>query len=114
MFELLIAILLGIVEGVGELGSGETLWLECNARELGGVSFTKGCYIGQENTARMHHRARRGRPAQRRRRHGRLKGPPACRQKGSVMQVTDANRLRRFNRSSCCHGGTAFFTGAFA
>lgn len=49
---------LGITEGVAELGSGETLWLECNARELGGVSFTKGCYIGQENTARMHHRSK--------------------------------------------------------
>ena len=32
------------------------LWLEANAVELGGVSFTKGCYVGQENTARMHHR----------------------------------------------------------
>jgi hypothetical protein len=49
---------LGVTEGVGELGAGETLWLECNARELGGVSFAKGCYVGQENTARMHHRAR--------------------------------------------------------
>ena len=47
---------LGVVEGVGELGNGETLWLECNARELNGVSFAKGCYIGQENTARMHQR----------------------------------------------------------
>lgn len=47
---------LGVAEGVAELGSGETLWLECNARELGGVSFDKGCYVGQENTARMHHR----------------------------------------------------------
>ncbi len=49
---------LGVTEGVGELGAGETLWLECNSRELNGVSFTKGCYIGQENTARMHHRAK--------------------------------------------------------
>ena len=49
---------LGVTEGVGELGSGETLWLEANARELNGVSFTKGCYVGQENTARMHHRAK--------------------------------------------------------
>lgn len=49
---------LGVTEGVAELGSGETLWLECNARELGGVSFTKGCYVGQENTARMHHRSK--------------------------------------------------------
>lgn len=49
---------LGVTEGVAELGDGETLWLECNARELNGVSFTKGCYVGQENTARMHHRAK--------------------------------------------------------
>ena len=49
---------LGVTEGVAEFGSGETLWLECNARELNGVSFAKGCYVGQENTARMHHRAK--------------------------------------------------------
>lgn len=47
---------LGVVEGQSELGSDKSLWLECNAREQNGVSFTKGCYIGQENTARMHHR----------------------------------------------------------
>lgn len=47
---------LGVAEGVAELGAGETLWLEANARELHGVSFVKGCYVGQENTARMHHR----------------------------------------------------------
>ena len=47
---------LGVTEGAGELT--DTLWLECNARELNGVSFTKGCYVGQENTARMHHRAK--------------------------------------------------------
>jgi folate-binding protein YgfZ len=49
---------LGVTEGTGELGDSETLWLEANARELNGVSFTKGCYVGQENTARMHHRAK--------------------------------------------------------
>jgi folate-binding protein YgfZ len=49
---------LGVTEGLAELGSDKTLWLEANARELGGVSFTKGCYVGQENTARMHHRAK--------------------------------------------------------
>jgi folate-binding protein YgfZ len=49
---------LGVAEGLAELGSDKTLWLEANARELGGVSFTKGCYVGQENTARMHHRAK--------------------------------------------------------
>jgi len=32
------------------------LWLECNAAELNGVSFGKGCFVGQENTARMNWR----------------------------------------------------------
>jgi folate-binding protein YgfZ len=49
---------LGVTEGIEELGSDKTLWLETNARELNGVSFTKGCYVGQENTARMHHRSK--------------------------------------------------------
>ncbi len=49
---------LGVAEGRSELGSDKTLWLECNAAELGGVSFAKGCYVGQENTARMHHRSK--------------------------------------------------------
>ncbi|MGV3731648.1 MAG: YgfZ/GcvT domain-containing protein [Sphingopyxis sp.] len=47
---------LGVTEGRGELGEGTTLWLECNATELNGVSFAKGCYVGQENTARMNWR----------------------------------------------------------
>ncbi len=47
---------LGVIEGRTELGDGTTLWLECNAAELNGVSFTKGCYVGQENTARMNWR----------------------------------------------------------
>ncbi len=46
-----------MTEGRAELGDGQTLWLECNARELHGVSFTKGCYVGQENTARMNYRS---------------------------------------------------------
>ncbi len=48
----------GVCEGSAELGSGETLWLECNAGELNGVDFAKGCYVGQENTARMHYRSK--------------------------------------------------------
>lgn len=47
---------LGVTEGRAELGSDATLWLECNAVELNGVSFAKGCYVGQENTARMNWR----------------------------------------------------------
>ncbi|KPQ33466.1 MAG: folate-dependent protein inplicated in Fe-S cluster metabolism YgfZ [Porphyrobacter sp. HL-46] len=45
---------LGVPEGRAELG--DILWLETNAVELNGVSFTKGCYVGQENTARMNWR----------------------------------------------------------
>ena len=45
---------LGVTEGQAELG--DILWLECNAAELNGVSFSKGCFVGQENTARMNWR----------------------------------------------------------
>ena len=45
---------LGVCEGRAELG--DVLWLECNGAELNGVSFTKGCFVGQENTARMNWR----------------------------------------------------------
>ena len=44
----------GVCEGRAELG--DLLWLECNAGELNGVSYTKGCFVGQENTARMNWR----------------------------------------------------------
>lgn len=49
-------LLLGVAEGFAELG--DILWLETNAAELNGVSFTKGCYVGQENTARMNWRSK--------------------------------------------------------
>jgi tRNA-modifying protein YgfZ len=45
---------LGVPEGRAEMG--DILWLETNAVELNGVSFTKCCYVGQENTARMNWR----------------------------------------------------------
>jgi folate-binding protein YgfZ len=47
---------LGVCEGAAELG--DLLWLECNAAELNGVSFSKGCFVGQENTARMNWRSK--------------------------------------------------------
>ena len=46
----------GVCEGRAELS--DILWLECNAAELNGVSFSKGCFVGQENTARMNWRAK--------------------------------------------------------
>ena len=46
---------LGIAEGVAQLGLGKVTPLEYNLDYLHGVSFHKGCYIGQELTARTHH-----------------------------------------------------------
>ncbi|KAJ8900731.1 hypothetical protein NDN08_000032 [Rhodosorus marinus] len=44
----------GSVESQGDF-TEEELPLECNLDVTGGVSFEKGCYIGQELTARTHH-----------------------------------------------------------
>lgn len=46
---------LGVTEGSEELLPGTTFPLEMNCDYLHGVSFHKGCYIGQEVTARTHH-----------------------------------------------------------
>ncbi len=49
---------LGIPEGEKDLVPERSLPLEANFAELGGVDFDKGCFIGQEVTARMKHRGR--------------------------------------------------------
>lgn len=46
---------LGVGEGLDDLPYGECFPLESNCDYLHGVSFHKGCYIGQELTARTHH-----------------------------------------------------------
>lgn len=44
----------GVAEGDEEIPSGEAVALEYNIDGLNGISFTKGCYVGQELMARTH------------------------------------------------------------
>lgn len=46
---------LGVPEGISELGLGKAIPLESNGDYLKAISFEKGCYIGQELTARAYH-----------------------------------------------------------
>ena len=43
----------GLVDLVPESALSNYFSLELNLKELNGVSFKKGCFVGQENTARM-------------------------------------------------------------
>jgi len=47
---------LGVPEGI-DFGSDKIFALDAGLEELHAVSFTKGCYIGQELTARMKHKS---------------------------------------------------------
>lgn len=46
----------GLADSDADLGSGEFFPHEANFDQIGAVSFTKGCYIGQEVVSRMEHR----------------------------------------------------------
>lgn len=46
----------GLADTDADLGSGIVFPHEANLDQFGGVSFTKGCYIGQEVVSRMEHR----------------------------------------------------------
>jgi folate-binding protein YgfZ len=46
----------GLADTDADLGSGEFFPHEANLDQLGGVSFRKGCYVGQEVVSRMEHR----------------------------------------------------------
>lgn len=49
---------LGIADGSRDIDIEKTLILEANFEPLHGVNFEKGCYVGQELTARMKHRGK--------------------------------------------------------
>ena len=49
-------IAVGIPEGGLDFALGETFPHEADMDRLGGVSFTKGCFVGQEVVSRMEHR----------------------------------------------------------
>jgi hypothetical protein len=46
----------GLADSDADLGSGEFFPHEANLDQLQGVSFSKGCYVGQEVVSRMEHR----------------------------------------------------------
>ena len=48
---------LGLADSDGDIGSSQLFPHEANLDQLGAVSFSKGCYIGQEVVSRMEHRA---------------------------------------------------------
>lgn len=49
-------IALGLADSDADIGCGEVFPHEANFDQICAVSFTKGCYIGQEVVSRMHHR----------------------------------------------------------
>lgn len=48
---------LGVPDSGADLVPDKSFLLECGFEELNGVDFKKGCYVGQEVTARMKHRS---------------------------------------------------------
>ncbi|MEM1197794.1 MAG: folate-binding protein [Pseudomonadota bacterium] len=51
-------IALGLADSDRDIGSGELFPHEANFDQVGGVHFTKGCYVGQEVVSRMKHKAK--------------------------------------------------------
>jgi folate-binding protein YgfZ len=47
----------GVPDGSRDIAVEKAFPLECNLDELNAIDYRKGCYVGQELTARTHHRA---------------------------------------------------------
>jgi tRNA-modifying protein YgfZ len=52
-----VRITLGLADSDGDIGSSQLFPHEANFDLLGAVSFSKGCYVGQEVVSRMQHRS---------------------------------------------------------
>jgi folate-binding protein YgfZ len=48
-------VLHAVPQGTRDVVPGQALPLECNFEQLGAIAFDKGCYLGQELTARTHY-----------------------------------------------------------
>ncbi len=49
---------LGVPDGSRDILIEKSFPLECNLDDLNAIDYEKGCYVGQELTARTHHRAK--------------------------------------------------------
>jgi folate-binding protein YgfZ len=71
---------LGVPEGA-DFGQDKIFALDADLDELHAVAFDKGCYVGQELTARMKHRGTARK---------RLLSVAASRRRGAARQMTQA------------------------
>lgn len=92
---------LGIPCGSRDMVPEKSTLIESRIDRLNGISFTKGCYLGQELTARMHHRGLAKKhlyPVQ-------IDGPPP--ENGETLK-SPQGRLLGEMRSSCNGSGPSF------
>ena len=88
---------LGLPDGSRDLEVGRSTLAEGNLDLLGGIDWEKGCWMGQEVTARMHYRGL----AKRRLTPMRVAGPmPQPAQRSSATALRSANAARRPAASS--------------
>lgn len=92
---------LGIPDGSRDMVPGGSTLLECRIDEFAGISFTKGCYVGQELTARMHHRGL----AKKHLVPVRIEDPARAPAPGTEIVI--GGRIAGEMRSSCGHTGLA-------
>lgn len=91
----------GLPRGGNEWTPDATLPLEAGLLEMNGVDFGKGCYVGQETTARTHHRGTL------KRRLYQVVGAPGCSWAAGTVVYRADGRESGVITSHCVHTGTA-------